>query len=66
MVFEKIKYIVVDLQGPDPQTELGIEMGECWLVTETNISWHPAAPMNVFVDEIIHSVLTLLERFPLR
>ena len=59
MVFEKIEYVVLDIQGPGPQTELGIEMGECWLVIEASITQHPSTPMNVFADEIIHFVLTL-------
>lgn len=50
---------MLDIQIPDPQTESGIEMEECWLVIEANISWHPSALMNVFVDKIKHCVLTL-------
>lgn len=49
MVFEKIEYVVLDIQGPDPQCE-GVN-GECCLVTTANIPWHPSAPVNVFVDK---------------
>lgn len=59
-------YAALDIQSPDPQAESGTEMGECWLVTEVNISQHPSAPTNVFVDEIIPFVLTLPEIFSLR
>lgn len=58
MRFEKIKYVVLDIQGSDPQTALGIK----WRMLvgyRSNISWHLSAPMNDFVDKIIHFVLTL-------